>query len=87
MIGRFEYLVLSSATRLGNGVNGVALRENLDVVDGRLCSLGALYTTLTRLEAKGYLETWMGDPTPQRGGKRRRLVRVTEKGHSAASHF
>ena len=49
--------------------------------------LGALYTTIDRLEHKGLLSTWMGDPTPQRGGRPKRMVKVTAKGTRAAAEF
>ena len=53
----------------------------------RRCSIGALYTTLDRLETKGFVKTWMGDSTPQRGGRAKRMVCVTAKGIRAASAF
>jgi DNA-binding PadR family transcriptional regulator len=49
--------------------------------------MGALYTTIDRLETKGLLKTWMGDSTPQRGGRAKRMVRVTSKGVHAAKEF
>lgn len=63
------------------------MRQEIEDVTGRRCSIGALYTTLDRLEAKGFVKTWMGDPTPQRGGRSKRMVRVTAKGVQAASDF
>ncbi|WP_285288955.1 PadR family transcriptional regulator [Alloacidobacterium dinghuense] len=54
---------------------------------GRSCSIGALYTTLDRLEAKGLVKTWMGVGTPQRGGRSKRMVRVTPAGTAAARSF
>jgi PadR family transcriptional regulator, regulatory protein PadR len=87
MLGEFEYLMLTAATRLGEHAYGVAIRQEIEQASGRPCSLGALYTTLDRLEAKGFVKTWMGDPTPQRGGRPKRIVRVTAKGVRAASDF
>jgi PadR family transcriptional regulator PadR len=87
MLGEFEYLLLTAAARLGEGAYGAAIRQEIEAVTARRCSIGALYTTLDRLEAKGLLETWMGDATPQRGGRAKRLVRVTAKGVRAASTF
>jgi len=87
MLGEFEYLLLSAAARLGEEAYGAAIREDLKRTAGRRCSIGALYTTLDRLEAKGLIETWMGDPTPQRGGRPKRLVRLTGAGRRAASEF
>jgi PadR family transcriptional regulator PadR len=87
MLGEFEYLMLTAATRLGEHAYGVAIRQEIEQASGRPCSLGALYTTLDRLEAKGFVKTWMGDATPQRGGRPKRIVRVTAKGVRAASDF
>jgi PadR family transcriptional regulator PadR len=87
MLGEFEYLMLTSAVRLGEDAYGSAIRHEIEEATGRRCSIGALYTTLDRLEAKGFVKTWMGDPTPQRGGRPKRMVRVTAKGIQAATNF
>ena len=87
MIGEFEYLILSAAAHLGEGAYGAAMREVIETMGGRNCSLGALYTTLDRLEAKGLVETWMSAPTQQRGGRAKRMVRVTGGGTRAARDF
>lgn len=87
MLGEFEYLLLSAAARLGDEAYGAAIRSEMEESSGRRCSLGALYTTLDRLEAKGLIKTWMGGATPQRGGRAKRMVRVTGKGIKAASAF
>lgn len=87
MIGEFEYLMLTAAARLGDEAYGVAIRRAIEGATGRQCSLGALYTTLDRLEDKGYVRTWMGNATAQRGGRPKRMVRVTAKGVTAATAF
>ena len=87
MLGEFEYLLLTAAARLGESAYGAAMRQEIEGATGRECSIGALYTTLDRLESKGFVKTWMGDPTPQRGGRPKRMVRVTTKGTQAASEF
>jgi PadR family transcriptional regulator len=87
MLGEFEYLMLTAAARLGDGAYGVAIREAIEDATGRRCSTGALYTTLDRLENKGLVKTWMCDPTPERGGRPKRMVRVTAKGNRAAADF
>ena len=87
MIGEFEYLLLAAAARLGEDAYGAAIREEIEEATGRPCSIGALYTTVDRLEAKGLLRTWMGEATPQRGGRAKRMVRVTTKGIQAAKDF
>ncbi|HVN06078.1 MAG TPA: PadR family transcriptional regulator [Bryobacteraceae bacterium] len=87
MTGEFEYLLMSGAARLGEKAYGAAIREEIEKVTGRKCSIGALYTTVDRLEAKGLLKTWMGEATPQRGGRAKRMVRVTPKGVQTAREF
>ena len=87
MLGEFEYLILSSATRLREDAYGAAIRHEIEDATKRRCSIGALYTTLDRLEAKGFIRTRMGNPTPRRGGRPKRMVRVTAMGIRAASDF
>ena len=87
MLGEFEYLLIAAAVRLGDDAYGAAIREEIDATTGRKCSLGALYTTLDRLETKGLLQTWMGESTPQRGGRAKRMVRVMPEGQKAAKEF
>ena len=87
MLGEFEYLIIAAAARLGDEAYGAAIRNEMEETTGRRCSLGALYTTLDRLETKGFLKTWMGEATPQRGGRAKRMVRVTAKGIQEARAF
>jgi PadR family transcriptional regulator PadR len=86
-LGEFEYLLLSAAAKLGKDAYGAAIRQEIEDVTGRNCSIGALYTTLDRLEKKGLVNTWMGEATAQRGGRAKRMVRVTASGVKAASEF
>lgn len=87
MIGEFEYLLLAAASRLGDDAYGAAMRQDIERATGRACSIGALYTTLDRLETKGMVQTWMGEATAQRGGRAKRMVRVTKEGLRAAADF
>jgi PadR family transcriptional regulator, regulatory protein PadR len=87
MLGEFEYLMITAAAALGDEAYGAAIREEIEASTGRKCSIGALYTTLDRLENKGLVKTWMGEATPQRGGRAKRMVRVTAKGVQAAKGF
>jgi PadR family transcriptional regulator PadR len=87
MLGEFEYLLLAATVRLEDEAYGAAVRREIEAATNRRCSIGALYTTLDRLEAKGLVETWMGDPSPQRGGRAKRMIRVTAKGIRSASAF
>lgn len=87
MIGEFEYLILTCASRLGGDAYGASIRKEIEKATGRRCSIGALYTTLDRLETKGFVKTWMGEPTPERGGRSKRLVQITASGVKEASDF
>ena len=87
MLGEFEYLLLTAAARLHEDAYGAAIRQDIEDSTGTPCSIGALYTTLDRLEAKGLIETWMGEATAKRGGRAKRMVRVTGKGAREASAF
>lgn len=87
MLGEFEYLLLTASMRLGENAYGAAIRQEIEQATGRRCSIGALYTTLDRLEQKGLIKTQMGDPTPERGGRSKRMVRITATGIKAASDF
>jgi PadR family transcriptional regulator len=87
MIGEFEYLILAAAATLGEDAYGAAIRSEIEKATAKRCSIGALYTTLDRLEQKGFVKTRMGAPTPERGGRAKRMVRVTSSGVRAASEF
>lgn len=87
MIGEFEYLILTAAVQIGEEAYGAVIREKVEEATGARCSIGALYTTLDRLEEKGLIKTRMGDPTPERGGRAKRMVRVTAAGARAAEDF
>jgi PadR family transcriptional regulator PadR len=66
MLGEFEYLLITAAAGLGEKAYGAAIREEIESTTGRSCSIGALYTTIERLENKGLVKTWMGEATPRR---------------------
>ena len=86
-LGEFEYLLITAAAGLGDRAYGAAIREQIESATGRKCSIGALYTTIARLETKGLLKTWMGEATAERGGRAKRMVKVTPKGVQAAKAF
>jgi PadR family transcriptional regulator, regulatory protein PadR len=87
MLGEFEYLIITAAAYLGENAYSAAIRAEIESATGRKCSIGALYTTVDRLEAKGLVKTSMGEATPQRGGRAKRMIRVTPEGVRAAKHF
>jgi DNA-binding PadR family transcriptional regulator len=79
-LGEFEQLVLLALMRLGPEAYGVAIRDEIEERTGRSVALGAVYTTLLRLEDKGFVATRLGDPTPQRGGRRKKFYRPLAAG-------
>jgi len=81
-LGEFEQMVLLSIMRLGERAYGLAVRDELETVAGRMPSSGSLYTTLDRMEKKGLLESSAGEVTQERGGRPRRYVRITPAGHA-----
>ena len=84
-LGEFEQIVLLAILRLGENAYGVTIREEIAARTDRDPSPGALYTTLARLEDKGMLKSRLGDPTPDRGGRAKRFVKLTAGGIEAIS--
>ena len=80
MLGEFEQLVLLAIIRAGDDAYGVPIRGEILARAGRDVSLAAVYKTLTRLEEKGLVVAHVGDPTPERGGRRKRYYAVTAAG-------
>src|SRR5438067_2321970 len=75
-IGEFEELVLLAILSQGDNAYGVTIREALEEATNRSIAIGSLYTTLSRLEEKGLVESWVGEPTAERGGRAKRHYRV-----------
>lgn len=81
--GGLEQIALFALVRLGGEAHGPALVQEIERRTGRSISPGALYTVLDRLSEKGYVEGWIGDSTPARGGRRRKVYRVLPEGARA----
>ena len=82
--GGFELLVLLALIRVGDDAYGVSIfRRAQELVAPRTVSLGAVYVTLDRMEDKGYLTSWLSDPTPQRGGRAKRRYKLQASGEAA----
>jgi DNA-binding PadR family transcriptional regulator len=82
-LGDFEQLVLLGVLRLGDEAYGAAIRQEIHARSGRDVSINAVYTTLDRLERKGCLRSSVGEPTPQRGGRRRKFYALRPAGTAA----
>ena len=82
-LGTLELAALLAVARLGDDAYGLAVRNDLSERAGRDYSVGAIYTTLQRLEDKGLLASHASEPLPVRGGRSRRLFRITGAGARA----
>jgi DNA-binding PadR family transcriptional regulator len=78
--GPLSLAVLASVARLGDAAHGLAIRRDLAERLQREYSVGAVYTTLARLEAKGLVAASLSEPLPVRGGRSRREFRLTAGG-------
>ena len=83
ILGEFEHFVLLALVRLGNGAYGAAIRREIRERTGRDASEGTVYMTLGRLEKKKMIVSYAGNPTPQRGGRRRRHYLIDTEGQRA----
>ena len=82
-LGEFEHIVILALLRLEDRAYGVTVRQEIERRTRREVSIGAVYATLERLEAKGYVKSHRSEPTPERGGRSKRFFRVTGKGAAA----
>ncbi len=79
-LGEFEQLLLLAVVHLDEDAYGTRIRETIERRTGRTVSPGAIYTALDRLERRKLVTSSLGDPTPERGGKRKRYYRLQPAG-------
>jgi len=82
-LGELEHILLLALMRLGEGAYGVSIRREVEECTGRSITPGAIYPTMDRLEAKGYVSSWKGEPTGERGGRAKRHFRLEAAGQEA----
>jgi DNA-binding PadR family transcriptional regulator len=82
-LGEFEEFALLALHALKADTYGVPVQQYMEKHLGRTVTIGAVYAALTRLEEKGYVRSVLGDPTPVRGGKRKRQFVPTPAGITA----
>lgn len=80
VLGEFEQIVMLAVLRLGTEAYGALVCAEIEQRSGRGVSVSAVHTTLERLEQKGLVRSRIGEPTPQRGGKRKRHFEVAAPG-------
>jgi DNA-binding PadR family transcriptional regulator len=79
-LGEFEQIVLLAVRHLGPDAYGVTIRREIETRTGRKVSHGAIYPTMDRLEAKGYVSSFIGEPTAERGGRSKKHFRLELEG-------
>jgi DNA-binding PadR family transcriptional regulator len=80
VLGEFEQLVLLALVRQGSDSYGISIAADIGDRTGRDVSIGAVYKTLDRLEGKGWVVSRVGEPTPERGGRRKKHFRLSATG-------
>ena len=83
LLGSLELIVLLALVRLKANAYGMTIRREIEERTGRNLSIGAVYATLDRLESKGYVSSFLGEPTAERGGRAKRLFRIEAEGNQA----
>ena len=83
LLGEVEQLVLLAILRIGEGAYAVPIRQELERNGGVSLSRGTIYVTLDRLERKGFVRSAFAAPTPEPGGKARRIFRIERTGLAA----
>lgn len=78
--GEFEQVVLLTVARLEDDAYGMAIRQEIADRTGRDVGIGSVYSALDRMEAKGFVSSVLGDPTPERGGRAKRFYRLERSG-------
>ena len=87
LLGGFEHLLLRAILRLEDEAYGATVRRALIECADKDVAVGAIYTGLDRLEEKGLVQSWMGEPTAKRGGRSKRIYRVTSRGRRALAEM
>lgn len=82
-LGEFEHIVLLTLVRLGDDAYGMSVRAKIHELINRDISIGAIYTTLDRLQDKGFVTSRKGEATARRGGRAKKYFAVTSSGRRA----
>ena len=82
-IGEFEQLVLLALVQLGADAYGLSVQREIAQRTGRATTFGTVYTTLARLEEKGLVDSRLGEPTAERGGRRKKYFQINAEGRRA----
>ena len=86
-LGEFEELVLLTIANLAEEAYGMAVLKDINTRTSRNLSLGGMHSTLTRLEEKGFITSYLGEPTNERGGRRKRYFELTSQAKSSLAEM
>src|SRR5258708_39214630 len=86
-LGEFEEVILLLVGILGEEAYAFNIAEEFESQTGRSVSIGAVHSTLTRLDEKGFLTSKMGKSTAERGGRRERIDTITARGRPVLKPF
>jgi DNA-binding PadR family transcriptional regulator len=86
-LSRTEELLLNCILRLQDSAYAFMIREKLKEITGKTWAFGAIFISLDRLEKKGYVRSYLGDDTPERGGRRKRFYSVSKDGLKALAEI
>jgi PadR family transcriptional regulator PadR len=87
LLSRTEELLLNCILRLEENAYTFMIREKLKEITGKTWAFGAIFISLDRLERKGYVKSYLGDKTPERGGRRKRFYSVSKQGLKALAQI
>ena len=83
LLTRAEEIVLLAVYKLKDNAYGVTIREQVKADIGRYWAFGVIYKTLKKMQAKGFVDKFAGEPLSQRGGRSRYFYRITDRGFQA----
>ena len=86
-IGPFQFEILETLQAQPRDAYGLTIRDRIKQRSGHEPSIGAIYTALERLERQGFVSSWWGEPTEERGGRRKRLYKIEAPGELTARRF
>ena len=86
-LSRTEELLLNCILRLKENAYTFMISEQLKRITGKAWAFGAIFTSLDRLERKGYIKSYLGKDTPERGGRRKRFYKITQDGFTALAEI
>jgi DNA-binding PadR family transcriptional regulator len=83
LLTRAEELILLAVWRLKDNAYSIPVHEQVSLITGEALSLGSIYMPLDRLVKKGFLESYLSEATPERGGRHKRIYKLTREGIKA----